>query len=296
MNNDTVTIYDHLYRYRSLTTEYWVDDLESSISENKVWCNPLSEQNDPFEGNPFYSQDRPIAVREWLKKFYANSQNIGKIVTGATMPIPSKSDGNRRMIKEMLGPTLFAANHYLATVNLMLSLWSKKNSISCFCAESKSILMWSHYADAHGGICVEWERTGELINFNTIFLAPVIYAKERGEITTTDVLALLHWVGASCYELSDKNEHDYFEPGFETIKKLVLQKSADWFYEREWRLVSLSNNSSGYKVVPGYQVSRVLLGANISLEVRGHVEKVVDGRVPVVELAVSQREYGFVEK
>lgn len=82
--------------------------------------------------------------------------------------------------------------------------------LKAFSFEENNNLMWSHYADEHRGICIEY-------NFNyapaevTQHLYPVQYSNKRFTFQNPDSL----------------KPHPF----------LLLQKSKDWKYEKEFRLI-----------------------------------------------------------
>ena len=87
--------------------------------------------------------------------------------------------------------------------------------VACFSETNRSILMWSHYAKNHQGFCIEYD-------FNQLeykrYLKPVRYVNER------------HYVpGYFAYHVSPKAGNAIYEA--------ALYKSAEWSYEKEWRLV-----------------------------------------------------------
>lgn len=82
-------------------------------------------------------------------------------------------------------------------------------------------LMWSHYANNHHGICIEYDSTdAEFRN-----LAPVEYERGRS-IKTSD---LISWKIKGCEKANQQVYETYF-----------LSKSSHWNYEREWRDVHVS--------------------------------------------------------
>lgn len=88
--------------------------------------------------------------------------------------------------------------------------------ISCLAGTNMDNLMWSHYADKHTGICVEYDFKKANNDINH-FLYPVIYTDCPIDITdlmsNDDKIPLALLVSIIC-------------------------KSIDWRYENEWRLIS----------------------------------------------------------
>ena len=85
--------------------------------------------------------------------------------------------------------------------------------IYCLTPKPSNVLMWSHYADNHRGICLEFGVADNPL-FRTA--SEVVYRKEYP-----------HWVPC---DINDK-------PGL--VMELILTKSCEWSYEEEYRLVSV---------------------------------------------------------
>lgn len=103
--------------------------------------------------------------------------------------------------------------------------------VCCFMEDKFSQLMWSHYADGHKGFCVEFSFDEE--RFNN-FVYPICYRKEMVNIEM-------------------KSPKADFLP-------IMLTKSEDWAYEREWRLV-FTGKDQGLHEAP--KIKAVYLGAKI---------------------------------
>ncbi|MBY0401385.1 DUF2971 domain-containing protein [Myxococcota bacterium] len=80
-------------------------------------------------------------------------------------------------------------------------------------------LMWSHYADSHRGLCVEFQVEGSSCSM----LKPVNYKSPRGIKIST----LMAWKIDKSTEAKQRVLDTYF-----------FAKASDWHYEREWRDVS----------------------------------------------------------
>ncbi len=86
--------------------------------------------------------------------------------------------------------------------------WREKIGILCLTEDPLNILMWSHYAQNHTGICIGFD-TGELPFSGA---QQVIYSEERPKAE--------------------------FDSDSETlIERVLLTKSQHWKYEREWRIL-----------------------------------------------------------
>lgn len=90
--------------------------------------------------------------------------------------------------------------------------------ICSFSEINDSLLLWSHYADEHKGICVEYDLMRESPEVNA-FLQPLIYSDKIHKIETFEELTSLQKIG------------------------YTLIKAKDWEYEKEWRITVLKDNN-----------------------------------------------------
>lgn len=115
------------------------------------------------------------------------------------------------------------------------------NKIGIFSASRSwdSVLMWSHYAKGHTGICLELdlERLPGNVSFH-----PVRYSATRPIINL----------------FKDRKTANIVS---------VTTKGLDWSYQQEWRIVLEDNGTSPFPqnvVMPNGFISAVILGAKIS--------------------------------
>ena len=105
--------------------------------------------------------------------------------------------------------------------------------------------MWSHYADSHRGICLEFEVTnGKLFGCD---LSKVIYQETYPKLTVCD------------------------EINFEFVKRYMTTKSFDWSHEKEWRIIY--NKGTGRQIYPADALTGVILGARISKIKKNRIEE-----------------------
>jgi hypothetical protein len=117
--------------------------------------------------------------------------------------------------------------------------------LKSFCEEKDNLLMWSHYADNHKGICIEYDLTyliskidDKKSNPNILFhLFPVVYLENRinDEAAFNNLLYASKSINQYKLDLKNKNHHDDVE-WHNDIKMLFLIKSKSWGYEKEWRI------------------------------------------------------------
>ena len=117
--------------------------------------------------------------------------------------------------------------------------------ICCLSSVSDSILMWSHYADHHKGIVVEFNTfQNEYVKLHdvekTLFAYPVVYQNEMPKI-------------------SARNGQD----GFSVVESSILTKSLSWKYENEMRVISTTLGPGIHKFDPAL-ISRVITGVKMT--------------------------------
>jgi hypothetical protein len=120
----------------------------------------------------------------------------------------------------------------------------------CVCSFSKNrneILMWSHYADNHKGICLEWEVTGDWEH-------ALIEIEYFDDITIIDSIK--------------RSNSGHLSLNVNTNAKFLKQKFSNWKYEDEVRVIRIEDdlNKKGiYGEYPG-ELSAIYFGKNSSEE------------------------------
>jgi hypothetical protein len=109
--------------------------------------------------------------------------------------------------------------------------------VVCYSEVNSNILMWSHYADSHKGICLEYDSTERPIKkWKNYKYYPVNYDHNR------------------CIDILDCGfENSFF--------KLITTKSPDWEYEKEYRLITI--RGTGYQKSQMGSLKGVILGSRI---------------------------------
>jgi Protein of unknown function (DUF2971) len=185
-----------LYHYEKFNARY----LTTTLRDKIIHCSNPSNLNDPWDCKPAFDPhsldnpevlEREIAWRPehpakhlWAEQMRNQSQARVDFIVGA-----SKSVG------QMLA----------------------QRRIYCLTPRADSTLMWSHYADYHRGICLEFSVANRLFSR----AREVVYREEYPR-----------WVPCGIND----------EPS--RVMELILTKSSDWSYEKEYRLVSIDAPAS----------------------------------------------------
>jgi len=108
-------------------------------------------------------------------------------------------------------------------------------------ARPRNILMWSHYACGHTGLCLQFEHK--------VGLFPGRSCKAANNVTYSRQFTLVS-------EMADPREH---------VERSILTKSHGWEYEREWRFID-SEDGPGYRSFDARFLSGVIFGAQMSMD------------------------------
>ena len=140
--------------------------------------------------------------------------------------------------------------------------------ILCLSEEWDSIRMWSHYAKDHKGVCLEFTRAEGNCLGNEYMCSPVNYVSHYPQIDLGQML---------------------LNSDGRTIARIMKTKSADWSYEKEWRLITLLGDQKCPWPGP---ISRVILGIKIEDEFKANIEKLCKARnIPCVQARKANRKF-----
>ena len=147
----------------------------------------------------------------------------------------------------------------------------------CFTRSINSILLWSHYADSHKGIALEFDSDDEYISdVGSEYFLNVVYSSKKPEFTP--------W-------------HDV-ESFASEIKKTATWKSLEWAYEEEVRLILPRTKSilhDDFFPFRGNPVRAVYLGAKCSDNDRNKVAEILASKdyskTTLLNAKVNENEY-----
>lgn len=152
-------------------------------------------------------------------------------------------------------------------------------AVCCFTESVDNFLMWSHYANAYNGICLEYDLN-EVRHLN-YFLSPVLY---------TDKL-----IKARDYITKEDLEKDKYNRFIKAAIISVLSKQSQWKYENEWRIINIVENESD-RYIPMPLPKTIYVGFKVNNENRKRIKKVADDLKieEIKETKISTNEYKLV--
>jgi hypothetical protein len=162
----------------------------------------------------------------------------------------------------------------------LLSRFRNLVRVSCFAKNPNSVLMWSHYANQHKGICIEFPDSSMLSSPKFLeLLHPVQYTAKL-----LDLFRLLY--------SSTLLEPSSLSPDIWPILA-ACHKWEEWVYEQEWRLVSLdpgSRKDPKFSLEScGIKPSRIIVGTRIDRANQAAIEDVAQKiSVPVINARIAK--------
>jgi len=160
---------------------------------------------------------------------------------------------------------------------LMLKKATNYIKLRCFVGNRKdgnevlisdvSNLMWAHYANGHRGFCVEYTLDDDFFNQNE-----------------QDSLIFIHEIDYQNQLLLDGNL---------SIRKMLLQKAADWSYENEMRLLFFSpNNNNAYPTLKCPNcIKAIYLGTKCSELNAEEMRKAIGNKnIPLYRMEVNKKD------
>jgi hypothetical protein len=134
------------FKYRSLS-----DPHTKEIFENKeLWYSSPAKINDPFDCR--IPVNFGAADKGDIDAYCADWECAGLEAGGSRPEIEKQIERQREDIEAGRGDQLFAEKHE----RFRRDLFDNHASMFCFSMCGDSILMFSHYAEAHRGICMEF--------------------------------------------------------------------------------------------------------------------------------------------
>lgn len=208
----------YLYKYRSLRTKKDEEHTSQILTHNEIYFAKCSEFNDPFDCRLHISFDANLPA------YKAKLRQLN--------PDLSEAEIDKQTRKALQSENIKKQERKL---NRDIYRISKNAGIFSVSAKRDNLLMWSHYADSHRGICIEFKTTD-------------------GKLFGCDLQHI-------DYDVNYPKLSIYDEPNVEFVKRCVGTKSSDWTYEEEWRIIY---RETGCQRFPSEELSGVILGAHIS--------------------------------
>lgn len=134
----------------------------------------------------------------------------------------------------------------------LLKDFLSKLTVTCFSASGwDNQLMWSHYASAYSGICVEYDFE-QMDNFIG-FMYPVRYSNARPTVSLRDL-------GISSFAKDENDNLATEEVDIASLFSYLLSKNKCWNYEEEWRIINIEEAPYAPRFINAPFVKSITLG------------------------------------
>lgn len=283
---------EYLYKYISL--DDYAQEKFTCLANDQIWIAGPETMNDPYDSGLYFLKN--ILANAAVKQDFFGFANEVKLNEKFT---PDEINKIREaediqvaiydMVKQKFPDKADDINRFIPVMESMQTKWHEQlldgfNSkiksslkISCFTEVKDSLLMWSHYANSHKGICIEYNfRQLPADDLRKHALYPVNYSEKfldatslMKDIHTAPLIALL----ASLY------------------------KSPEWAYEKEWRLIipgEIMPTDSPFKVPKPVSI---YLGSKIGKSERENVIELCQAKgIPAFQMRTKYSAFGFSEE
>ena len=296
-----------LYRFRRCSERNI-----NALRNDEVWGSSIITFNDPFECVPKYDL---AEIEDYINRTLT-SENIHAVFSQLrqgnltekldcflpheaveatkqfSLPDDNRLDALINSAKAQVftfirnGCAKFDTDFYLGTKSI-----AYRSSLACFCEENTSTIMWGHYADGHRGFCLEYDFSKVvndcsgtcdntkkyscphlMLNYS---IAPVTYSAERFNASAGFMSIITNYIAQI---VIPNTQEYYFDPFIGT--KILLTKSLDWSYEKEWRLFHLYGGADckAHRLLAHLKPSAVYLGALISPDNRKQIIDICESK------------------
>jgi hypothetical protein len=210
-----------LYKYRGLSGKYDEQNLRDMIVYSVLRLSAPETFNDPYE------MVVHIIVKGSRKQRLKRFEELVRRQS-PTVPPEQQAEMMRRFFET---PDLEHAERCQRSIAQL----KQRSGVFCFAGDPRSVLMWSHYAENHQGVCLQFERMKDFLTLG--HAVRVDYRKN---------LPVVNWIVNF----------------FKDTKHILLAKHPCWKYERERRITSIDNANRHLPLRPD-ALTGIILGCRI---------------------------------
>lgn len=226
-----------LYKYKSTDP---LDHIRDVIINSRLWFSTPADFNDPFDTKVKISasgstQDRIRRIEKAIKRSgFPNHNKRGIEIEAAKQYAQLKRSGTDL--------TTLAQNSHENTM--------RTTGIVCFSEDSRNILLWSHYATYHQGICFQFGIVADENNF--LRALSVKYA-------------------------DNYPTHDWVKDDDNRLLEGIYTKFSDWKYERERRITLPDRGHTYLNFVPA-SLTGLIYGCKMQKSIRTKIRDLIEER------------------
>jgi hypothetical protein len=225
----------------------------ATIIHGKIYFPSISQLNDPFDGSvPYIYDETELTTENIFKKMW----DIAK---------KEYQEYNDGQIHEYVSQIMNDPNREEKCVEKlnqeMREKIEKSFGIYSLTTQRNNFLMWSHYADAHKGICMGFNTRTLLEEICPIFT----------EVTYQE-------------DLPKHSIHDDDDVKFiKFVEQLLATKSKVWEYEDEYRFIKL-NYARKEVLIPLRGVEEIIFGCRMNTSCKAALKEIITKNNPDCKL------------
>lgn len=224
------------------------DKKKNILFKNILYFSSPLAFNDPFDSMlPIIFDEGYRNSEKFHRDFLLADNMIGKTRY-------SKQEIDEIAKDRFLNPHKIKYDTDIMTKSIQKSIVERVR-ISCFTTKKDNVLMWSHYADCHRGICIglstDYMQEGQLFMY-----AKVNYSKNFPKLK----------------QLNNNS--------------LMYTKSLDWKYENEYRMINI--DAYDQIIFPKRAVHDVVIGYKMDENLKQSLVTYLQKKYPGVRISVSR--------
>lgn len=296
-----------LYKYRSLKKGPERKNTLAILKNNQLWWGRGSNFNDPFDCSHHIDYER--TDEEW-EEFFARGFDKGlQFVRSKIAEAKAHVRGERPSAKQIESPAEKSAGFdYTITdkagnpislstlvnrsrgksLKKTLHRLDKRFGVLCLSYDPDNILLWSHYANSHSGVCLQFDIAAHRKAFPR--LHPVTYQTDALDLAAPmqDLFSIFSGEPKLLLDIASTmrgSDAQNDEPA-RKIEQWFYTKSIYWEYEQEWRALVAN---PGLNRFPARALTGVIVGCVNTEENLALVRKAVDKKRPRPKVYVASK-------
>jgi hypothetical protein len=237
---------DLLYRFTT------IDRAEEIITQGKIFFPSPKDFNDPFD-----CKFRPVFTASARKRNRFNRNLVRE--RNPNMP--------KYLLKRIAKRASSKASFEEAARRLIGRIGSSVGML-CLTEKNDSVLMWSHYANKHQGVCLQFRGLETLDS-------PPLRVVYSNDYPVVDLLEYEPFIFGQNETARAKQK--------EVVEHMYLTKAKEWAYEHEWRIIDWAagrSQSRGLHMLAPDVLVGVILGCQITEGDRDRIMARVRSRDP----------------
>lgn len=268
-----------LYKYASWQKDDEANRTKKNIKDSKLYFNTPDSFNDPFDSLPSYNII-PESRYKLLNLFA--KENYDKLSTA--------------IIDEAFKFSDSAVSSILKDIDYT-KLHTTKRGITCFSRDKANILMWSHYADNHSGVCLGFDIDESDEHLEKFFdESKNRHLFPHGKACRLFPMKYVSFDERPSIDISDEEDS--------CLMKILTYKSDLWKYEQEVRIIVHSYDQIIFPRTLYYRpdcLKEIICGANMTLKtfirLKNFVEKLpTANNISIFVATLSETSYELTIK